>query len=1013
VSLWTIKNNSTLGTFDENRFITLDLPLSNFESLTTLIAGNLPSGLRLENNKIIGTPNEVARPTTSKFVIRAKLNDHIEDRTFYLLIEGDDPPEWITSSGKLPVGPNNVLFVLDNTIIDYQLLASDPDLPAGDTLKYYISKGQLPGGLELTEDGRIFGIIDPLLSLNFNVISGGYDVNQLDSLPYDFAFDIEPGSRIPKKLNRNFEFEVTVTDNVSAVKRMFSIFVVGDDFARADNTIMKAANGIFTADFTFLRTPLWLTPSDLGTRRANNYLTIYLDAFDANTLQGDLRYVLEPINNDNTPSEVPPGLILDSKTGNLAGIVSYQPNAARTYKFTVNAIRFSNEDQVLTTFRNLFEDVLSGSTVLRLAKTSAFESEILPELLGRSITINNEDYNVIDVSTNNIEFDTITLSRGISSISDINSLNLFRSVSGGSNSFFVNQLNETDRQFYIGKELVYNVNEIYKIQDIFPYIRYTISSTTPILLKNKTDSIDIENDLGEILSLPFRPAEIVAERDQNDDVILLTIIIPSTSQSRSVPYIRSLFENSESFIISRTNDLDRVEINTSLLRFLPAGLDINIGAVKGTGFNKTFSIQQEIFLEKKKTFTIRLLGNVDSEIQWITPKDLGSLNANRISTLFVKAISTVEDTNIRYTLTDGRLPFGLNLTKDGEIIGKVPVNGTLKNPGLTFFDNGSTTFDNNTTTIDRQFKFTILAEDRFNFSGIEREFSLTIFDKDRLEYSNFFARPFLKKDQRNKYQSFFNDGNIFDVKKVYRLADPNFGLQKNPKILMYAGVERRSTSEFMTAISKNHKKRNFYLGDVKTAVAKIPGTQTILYEIVYVEVIDRSKPFTGETRSSFYTQSKNKITVDSTKIEQPNAYNINNKESFRFRPQTNVITSDTSLIKVDQKNDVLRYITNIDNMRAQIRDLIVDSRRVVTNGDFLPLWMRTPQENSLSELGFVLALPLVYTKPGESKTMKENIDNSGFDFKDLDFEIDRYIVDSTVDLDQDQYLLFANYQFNV
>ena len=39
---------------------------------------------------------------------------------------------------------------------------------------------------------------------------------------------------------------------------------------------MQVATGLFTADNTYLRAPVWLTPSDLGFRRANNYVILFL-----------------------------------------------------------------------------------------------------------------------------------------------------------------------------------------------------------------------------------------------------------------------------------------------------------------------------------------------------------------------------------------------------------------------------------------------------------------------------------------------------------------------------------------------------------------------------------------------------------------------------------------------------------------------------------------------------------------------------------------------------------------
>lgn len=197
------------------------------------------------------------------------------------------------------------------------------------------------------------------------------------------------------------------------------------------------------------------------------------------------------------------------------------------------------------------------------------------------------------------------------------------------------------------------------------------------------------------------------------------------------------------------------------------------------------------------------------------------------------------------------------------------------------------------------------------------------------------------------------------------------------------------------------------LGDIKTAVAKNPGSTQAVYEVVYVELIDPLKPATGKAREKFNITTQNKLTANSVKIENYDAYSPSNKDFERFRPISNTITADSNAIKISQTQDIVKYISNIDNMRRKIKQVGLNSR------DFLPLWMRTAQEGSLSELDYVLALPIVYTKPGYSTTIKENILNSGFDFKKIDFEIDRYIIDSTAESSEEQFVLFANYRFNI
>ena len=110
--------------------------------------------------------------------------------------------------------------------------------------------------------------------------ANGFESYYYDTQGYDYAIPTQS----PKKLNRIYEFTVSVSDGDVIEKRKFQIFLVGDDFLRADNTIMQIGTGIFTADNTYLRTPLWLTPADLGYKRANNYVTIFLEVFDPNTL---------------------------------------------------------------------------------------------------------------------------------------------------------------------------------------------------------------------------------------------------------------------------------------------------------------------------------------------------------------------------------------------------------------------------------------------------------------------------------------------------------------------------------------------------------------------------------------------------------------------------------------------------------------------------------------------------------------------------------------------------------
>lgn len=273
--IWTRKTGSNLGVFAENATVRFALPLnttSNTITNVSVITGSLPGGLRLDGVFIVGTPFEVQRLTESKFVLRATdSSGAVEDRTFSILIDGADEPVWTTPEGLLPVDPNDKYFVLDNTLLDFRLQAIDPDLPAGDELEYFIGDddGDLPPGVRLTTDGRLVGVVEPVLALDTRAGSGAYDANIYGTFPFDFGersangydsffydtriYDDRIPTKQPRKLNRFYEFIVSVSDGDTIARRKFKIYLVGDDFLRADNTKLQLANGLFTADNTYLK----------------------------------------------------------------------------------------------------------------------------------------------------------------------------------------------------------------------------------------------------------------------------------------------------------------------------------------------------------------------------------------------------------------------------------------------------------------------------------------------------------------------------------------------------------------------------------------------------------------------------------------------------------------------------------------------------------------------------------------------------------------------------------------
>ena len=127
-----------------------------------------------------------------------------------------------------------------------------------------------------------------------------------------------------------------------------------------------------------------------------------------------------------------------------------------------------------------------------------------------------------------------------------------------------------------------------------------------------------------------------------------------------------------------------------------------------------------------------MIGEIESKISWLTDSDLGTIDANFTSTLYVLAETTVPDSNLLYSITSGKLPNGLYLNYVGQIIGAAKQYPEGDQLGLTTFDNKAITFDGvreeDKTTFDREYKFKVLAQDRFKLSAIEKEFTLKVSD---------------------------------------------------------------------------------------------------------------------------------------------------------------------------------------------------------------------------------------------------------------------------------------------
>lgn len=226
------------------------------------------------------------------------------------------------------------------------------------------------------------------------------------------------------------------------------------------------------------------------------------------------------------------------------------------------------------------------------------------------------------------------------------------------------------------------------------------------------------------------------------------------------------------------------------------------------------------------TFTLRVAGNVFSSIEWITDSDLGTINANLVSDLYVEAREISGDYNIKYQISDGALPGGLELAQDGTIVGNADFN-----PGV--------------------FTFTVLASDVYGLSSISRTFKLTVTIENSFPTTQIYVKPFLNVFDRTTYQNFINDRYIFEPALIYRYFDSNFGVQKDIKMVLEYGIQLVDLEKYELALQSNFYRKNLYFGELKVAEAKNDAGD-VVYDVVYLDIVDTLSNTTSNATSVFY-----------------------------------------------------------------------------------------------------------------------------------------------------------------
>ena len=422
---------------------------------------------------------------------------------------------------------------------------------------------------------------------------------------------------------------------------------------------------------------------------------------------------------------------------------------------------------------------------------------------------------------------------------------------------------------------------------------------------------------------------------------------------------------------------------------LPTGLSIDLqsGEIYGTladqsavEVDHTFTVRANRVVAtglntfSERTFTMKVVGEIDIGISFTTPAIIGTLTADIPSTLSIEAVTEEANRVLSYSVTSGSLPTGITLSDAGNLIGTIDPSDF--------------------TDSTRAFAFTVTVSDQYQSAATSQEFTLNIsIPYTTVEYGNMTGHATSFIDQ-NIFYSIAQDPNINSPEYIYRPEDNNFGMKLKPNMLMMAGLEAQTLTTFQQQMEQNHAPKTLYFGDLKTAVAKENGVAK--YEVVYVDIKDNMVNNKGESVSSSI-KLRNAIAKP---VLGPRASSTNattDYEEYEITTDGGLAFS-TSGSKVRFANQLSAdlgfmetlYPNAVANMRSRMKTL---GHKEWT---YLPEWMRTTQAGDLAPLGYVMAVPVCYCKPGTSALLKKRIQDKALTLKNIAFTIDRYTVSKSL-----------------
>jgi hypothetical protein len=456
-----------------------------------------------------------------------------------------------------------------------------------------------------------------------------------------------------------------------------------------------------------------------------------------------------------------------------------------------------------------------------------------------------------------------------------------------------------------------------------------------------------------------------------------------------------------------------------------------------------FAIPESLPASPLYPFSLTFVGNIDREVQWLTPDDLGIVENGDISLLRIAATNT-GGLPLQYGLAEGlynKLPQGLALLPTGEISGQITFNTFAIDLGSTTFDASQSTLTRlDPTTFDSTFEFTVnafaedLSQPLYKVSAVKVLNGGSGFTQPPLLTFNaptgatavqatatvqVFAGSILSVD-------ITNSGAGYTQLATYELTGPGTG--ESLQVIMQQTGSRRLISAFKTfrvTVARAYNKPYQNL----TMVAMPPqNDRGLLHSLlsdqnIFVPefIFRRDDPYFGVSQQVQYQHAfglaperieeyirsldlnhyRKNLTLGALGTAQ--AVDVNGNVIYEViysriiddlvnnqgQSVSKIVTLPYAIIDPADGSTLISsvYPNSLINMRDQVVDTVGQISRK------LPLWMTSRQANG-TVLGFVPAWVICYTRPGRSQQIAYYIETQfGTRLNQIDFSVDRYVLD--------------------